>query len=104
MAEKSKPSVGAVAEAKRNPGGWVYEIRGAYKPDEYVPAHAVVGAWKVDDTGAIVGEFIPNPNFREIEGGYNNWLPRFGTQYHPGVSRRSDCGAFRTPKSRRYDR
>jgi hypothetical protein len=60
-----KPSPGATAEAKLNPGGWVYEIRGSYRPDEHVPAHAIVGAWKVDDAGCIVGEFLPNPNFKE---------------------------------------
>jgi hypothetical protein len=60
------PPHGAVEEAKNNPGGWVYEIRGSYGPDEHVPPHAVVGAWKVGEDGKIVGEFIPNPNFREV--------------------------------------
>lgn len=61
------PSVGAIAEAEKNPGGWVYEIRGAYGPNDHVPAHAVVGAWQVDPNGKIVGEFRPNPNFRESD-------------------------------------
>jgi hypothetical protein len=61
------PSRGAIAEAKKNPGGWVYEIRGAYGPQDDVPPHAVVGAWKVNDRGEIIGEFIPNPNFQEIQ-------------------------------------
>jgi hypothetical protein len=69
MVEKSKmshiPSAGAIAEAKKNPDGWVYEIRGNYGPDDFVPPHAVVGAWKVDQEGNIVGEFIRNPNFKE---------------------------------------
>ena len=66
-----KPQMGrvppprAIEEAKNNPGGWVYEIRGSYAPDEAVPPHAIVGAWKVDKDGRIVGDFIPNPNFRE---------------------------------------
>jgi hypothetical protein len=63
-----RPTRGAIAEAKKNPGGWVYEIRGSYGPQDHVPAHAVVGAWKVNDKGEIVGEFTPNPNFRD-EGG-----------------------------------
>jgi hypothetical protein len=54
----------AIQEAKQNPGGWVYQIDGDYGPDEAVPREAVVGAWKVDDDGNIVGDFIPNPNHR----------------------------------------
>jgi len=60
---RRKPAPGAIAEARENPGGWVYEIHGHFEPHEHVPASAVIGAWKVDDTGCIVGEFIPNPNF-----------------------------------------
>jgi hypothetical protein len=30
-----------------------------------VPPAAVVGAWKVDERGKIVGDFIPNPNYRK---------------------------------------
>ena len=59
------PSVGAVAEARNNPDGWVYEIRGAYGPNDHIPPHAIVGAWKVDKSGKIIGEFQPNPNFKE---------------------------------------
>lgn len=62
------PSEGAIAEAKKNLGGWVYEIRGAYSEQEHVPPHAIVGAWKVDDQGKIIGDFIPNPNFKEASG------------------------------------
>jgi hypothetical protein len=51
-----------MAEAMRNPGGWVYAIEGEYGPDEAVPPQVVKGAWKVDPDGKIVGEFIPNPN------------------------------------------
>lgn len=67
MAEESSiervPPASAVAEAKENPGGWVYEIHGSYGPDDRVPPSAVVGAWKVDEAGEIVGSFIPNPNY-----------------------------------------
>lgn len=59
------PTRGAIEEAKKNPGGWVYEIRGSYGPDQHVPPHAILGAWKVGEDGENVGEFIPNPNFRE---------------------------------------
>lgn len=62
---KRPPTDGAIEEARKNPGGWVYEINGNYGPDEHVPPHAIIGAWKVNDAGVIVGDFIPNPNFRK---------------------------------------
>jgi hypothetical protein len=58
------PSDEARAEARQNPGGWVYKIEGDYGPDDAVPREAIVGAWKVDENGNITGDFIPNPNFR----------------------------------------
>lgn len=61
---KRVPAERAIEEAKRNPGGWVYEIRDSYGDQDHVPPHAIVGAWKVGDDGKIVGEFIPNPNFK----------------------------------------
>ena len=57
------PSPGAIAEAAKNPGGWVYEIGGGLDPDGAIPPAAVVGAWQVDDHGKIVGEFKANPNY-----------------------------------------
>lgn len=54
---------GVIAEAKKNPNGWVYKIEGDYGPDDDIPPEAVVGAWKVNQDGEIVGDFIPNPNY-----------------------------------------
>lgn len=52
-------------EAKRNPNGWVYVIAGRFGPDDAVPPEAIEGAWKVDESGAIIeGSFVTNPNFR----------------------------------------
>ena len=59
-----RPAPGLVEEAARHPGEWVYEIEGDYGPAEPVPPHAIRGAWKVDDGGQIVGDFVPNPNFQ----------------------------------------
>ena len=56
------PAPEAKVEAKKHPNGWVYVIDGPYGPNDYVPPHAIVGAWKVDESGEIVGDFIPNPN------------------------------------------
>lgn len=52
-----------VQAATSNPNGWVYKIEGAFGPDEDVPPEAVVGAWKVDASGNLTGEFIVNPKY-----------------------------------------
>ena len=57
-----------IAEAKTQPGGWVYEIVGDYGPDDGVPPSAIRGAWKVGDDGQIVGDFLPNPGFERPTG------------------------------------
>jgi hypothetical protein len=54
---------GLIEEAKKRAAGWVYEIVGSFGPDDGVPPSAIRGAWKVDDLGEVVGEFMPNPNF-----------------------------------------
>ncbi|MHB1423615.1 MAG: hypothetical protein ACYC3I_10565 [Gemmataceae bacterium] len=71
----------AIAEAKRNPGGWVYAIDGRYNPKDGVPPEAIKGAWKVDESGNIVGQFIPNPNYVPDHPKVENW--QFGTQSLP---------------------
>ena len=58
-----EPTEDAIAEARLNPGGWVYAIDGEYDPNGAVPPEAIKGAWKVDENGKITGEFIPNPNY-----------------------------------------
>ena len=60
-----KPPPGAIEEARRRPNGWVYEIAGAEEPDGSVPPERIRGAWKVYSNGVIVGDFTPNPNFRD---------------------------------------
>ncbi|MCZ8248100.1 MULTISPECIES: hypothetical protein [unclassified Microcystis] len=63
------PTPEVIAEAKRNPGGWVYKIQGSYGPNDAVPPEDIAGAWKVDAQGNITGEFVPNPNFRKRQAG-----------------------------------
>jgi hypothetical protein len=58
-----QPLPGEIAEAKRIPNGWVYRIAGKFGPDDGVPPEAIVGAWKVDAAGVIVGEFLPNQKY-----------------------------------------
>jgi len=50
-------------QAKLQPGGYVYVIQGVDDAMGRVPPEKIRGAWKVDDAGEIVGEFMPNPNF-----------------------------------------
>ena len=54
---------GETEEAKRHPNGWVYRINGTFGANETVPPEAIVGAWKVDGEGKIIGDFIPNSKF-----------------------------------------
>ena len=58
-----KPLPGEVEEAPRTPGGWVYRIAGRFRPDQYVPPEAIVGAWKVDAEGKISGAFMENKKY-----------------------------------------
>ena len=53
-----------VQAARENPGGWVYKIEGDFGPNDAVPAEAIVGAWKVDASGQLTGEFGDNPGYR----------------------------------------
>ncbi len=55
-----------IAEAKRQPNGWVYAMDGISDPDGAVPPERIRGAWKVNASGEIEGEFIPNPSYRPL--------------------------------------
>ena len=60
----AQPSEGAKKEALKHPNGYVYVIEEAYKGDVDVPPEAILGAWKVNEKGVIVGIFLPNPNYK----------------------------------------
>jgi len=49
--------------AKQHPGGWVHEVDGGFGAGGAAPPEAIIGSWKVDDHGNIVGEFVPNPRY-----------------------------------------
>jgi hypothetical protein len=68
-----RPHPGEVEEALRTPDGWVYRIAGNFGPDDRVPPEAVIGAWKVDSQGKIIGDFIRNENYDPIR-----WPSRSG--------------------------
>ncbi|MEW9531129.1 hypothetical protein [Microbispora sp. NPDC049125] len=65
MVESHKPNPELINEARRHPGGWVYEIDGYFAPDQRVPPEAIIGAWKVDEAGNLTGEYRPNPRYGE---------------------------------------
>jgi hypothetical protein len=55
-----------LAEAKTQPGAWVYAIDPAYAPggaDGAVPPEGIIGAWKIADDGSPTGEFQANPRY-----------------------------------------
>ena len=60
---ESEPYPGEIAEAKGFPNAHVFRIAGKFRDDERVPPEAIVGAWKVDAQGNIIGNFIRNPNY-----------------------------------------
>jgi hypothetical protein len=61
--QEMQPSDAVLQAAKQNPGGWVYQIDRKYAASQSVPPEAIVGAWRVNQSGSIVGDFIPNPNY-----------------------------------------
>lgn len=60
----SEPTDAAKKEALKNPNGYVYVLDKEYEGKTEVPPRAILGAWKVNDKGTIVGPFIPNPNYK----------------------------------------
>lgn len=61
------PSKKAIKEAKNVPNGYVYEIDNSFERQEIIPREAIIGAWKVDKNGIIIGEFIPNQNYVDLK-------------------------------------
>jgi hypothetical protein len=57
-----------VAEARNVPGGWVYEIHPGVDPHGAVPPEHIIGAWAVNESGVLTGEYIPNPRYVGREG------------------------------------
>lgn len=84
MTKNKQPDAQAIAEARKNPGGWVYVVDHPYGLNEYVPPEAIEGAWQVDEHGSISGDFHPSPNYRPIERSSRR-LP----QYMHSVARQS---------------
>ncbi|EHR63787.1 type VII secretion system-associated protein [Saccharomonospora cyanea] len=52
------------ANARANPGSWLYVIDEAFDPNGNVPSWAVIGAYPVNDRGEIVDDFHFNDQYR----------------------------------------
>jgi hypothetical protein len=61
---RRKPTFSAslLAEAKKLPNGYVYEIDSRFERDGAIPPWAVLRGWKIDGTGYPTGEVTENPN------------------------------------------
>jgi hypothetical protein len=50
------PTPEMVAEANRNPNGWIYQIEGGFGQNDAVSPDSIVGAFKVDENGHLTGQ------------------------------------------------
>lgn len=51
------------AEARANPGAWVYAIDPGFEGSAEVPPQGIRGAWRSDENGELSEEFTPNPRY-----------------------------------------
>jgi len=63
MVEKQNLPPELIEEAKKYPNAHVYVLDKEFEGKEEVPPQFIKGAWKVDENGKVVGEFIPNPKY-----------------------------------------
>ncbi|CAM3527855.1 type VII secretion system-associated protein [Occultella aeris] len=51
------------AEARANPGSWVYAVDPEFDVGGSVPPQGIVGAWRADENGELSEGFTPNPRY-----------------------------------------
>lgn len=51
------------AQARANPGAWVYAIDPGFDGAGDVPPQGIIGAWRTDEKGELSAEFTPNPRY-----------------------------------------
>jgi hypothetical protein len=51
------------AEARANPGAWIYTVDPGFDGQPDVPPQGVVGAWHSDEKGELSDDFTPNPRY-----------------------------------------
>lgn len=52
-----------LAEARRFPGGHVYEIGPGFDRDGAIPTHAIRRGWEIGADGTPTGQYTDNPNY-----------------------------------------
>jgi hypothetical protein len=64
-------SPGIREAARAAGGGWLDEVVGDHQPP--VPQRFIKGAWRLDASGELTGEYVPNPEYgrREIRCPYS---------------------------------
>jgi hypothetical protein len=64
-APETKPPVTDAlrAEARANPGSWIYAVDPGFDGQAEVPPQGIVGAWRADEKGELTDEFTPNPRY-----------------------------------------
>jgi len=55
---------GLRAEARANPGAWIYAVDPGFDGSPDVPPEGIVGAWRTTASGELSEEFTPNPRYR----------------------------------------
>jgi hypothetical protein len=61
-----RPTDQEMYAARFRPGGHVVRIHRSLDPAGEVPREAVIGVWRVDGRGRIVGDFIVNPDYDPV--------------------------------------
>jgi hypothetical protein len=51
------------AQARSNPGGWIYAIDPVFAGVDQVPPEGIIGAWHSSEAGELSEDFTPNPNY-----------------------------------------
>ena len=51
------------AEARANPGAWIYAVDPGFYGQVEVPPQGIQGAWQSDANGNLVDNFTPNPRY-----------------------------------------
>lgn len=67
MTDVLHPFIEEIEEARKLPNGNVYRIAGEFGPQDAIPGDAVVGAWRINERGEIVGDFVKNPKYDPIK-------------------------------------
>lgn len=64
LREITEPSDEIKKEALKYPNRYIFILDKEFEDEEDVPTDRILGAWKVNEEGIIVGPFLLNPNYR----------------------------------------